>query len=93
MDPTIFLNLEVLQRQCVIAFIMLLINIVTHCTILCLKVRSDPKPYHTSILTGTRWILELLLGHPNHIHNELGVCKHVFVALVNEHCSMDYGDN
>jgi hypothetical protein len=89
MDPTMFLHLETLRRRRVIAIIMLLINIITHCTVfLLLEARSDPEPYHTSILTGAGWLMELLLGHPNRIRCELGVRKHVFEALVNELRSM-----
>ncbi|KAF8545637.1 hypothetical protein OG21DRAFT_1428934 [Imleria badia] len=29
--------------------------------------RKDPEPYHTSILSGAGWVLELLTGHPDHI--------------------------
>lgn len=96
MDPTtgMFLHLEILRRRRVIGLIILLINIVTHCTVLLLlEARSDPQPYHTSILTGAGWLMELLLGHPDRIRCELGVRKHVFEALVNELCSMGYHDN
>jgi hypothetical protein len=34
-------------------------------------------PYHTSILTGEGWVLELLTGHPWQIQTELGVSHHV----------------
>ena len=46
--------------------------------------RADPIPYHTSILSGAGWIVELLNGHPERIRTELGVHKHVFKALVQE---------
>ena len=89
-----FLHLEILQQRRVIGLIILLINIVTHCTVLLLEAHSDPQPYHTSnLLTGAGWLVELLLGHPDCIHCELGVRKHVFEALVNELRSMGYGDN
>jgi hypothetical protein len=42
------------------------------------------EPYHTSILTGEGWIMELLSGHPNRIRCELGVSHDVFVALISE---------
>ena len=93
MDPTMFLHLEILRRRRVIGLIILLINIVTHCTVLLLEAHSDPQPHHTSILTGAGWLVELLLGHPDRIRCELGVRKHVFEALVNELHSMGYGDN
>ena len=94
MDLTMFLHLGILRRRRVIGLILLLINIVTHCTVLLLlEACSDPQPYHTSILTGAGWLMELLLGHPDRICCELGVCMHVFEALVNELHSMGYGDN
>jgi hypothetical protein len=39
-------------------------------------------PYHTSILTGEGWVLELINGHPKRIQSELGVRLHVFRHLV-----------
>jgi hypothetical protein len=39
-------------------------------------------PYHTSILTGEGWVLELLNGHPKRMHTELGVHCHVFRHLI-----------
>lgn len=42
------------------------------------------QPYHTSALTGAAWVQELINGHPDCIHNELGMHLHVFVALVYE---------
>ncbi|KAF8436372.1 hypothetical protein L210DRAFT_3345575, partial [Boletus edulis BED1] len=39
-------------------------------------------PYHTSILTGEGWMLELLNGHPNRIRTCLGVNHDVFNQLV-----------
>lgn len=43
----------------------------------------DKQPYHTSALSGTAWVTELLTGHPERIRCELGVHKHVFYALIN----------
>jgi len=39
-------------------------------------------PYHNSALTGAAWVAELLTGHPKHVCHELGVHKHVFLALI-----------
>jgi hypothetical protein len=41
----------------------------------------NKTPYHTSALRGIDWVNELLTGHPNRIKNELGMRKHVFMAL------------
>ena len=46
--------------------------------------RAPQVPYHTSILTGYGWVLELLLGHPERIHTELGMYRETFDALVEE---------
>jgi hypothetical protein len=42
------------------------------------------EPYHTSILTGEGWVLELIAGHPERIRCELGMHQHVFVELISE---------
>jgi hypothetical protein len=42
----------------------------------------DKIPYHTSILTGHAWVLELINGHPDRIKCELGMRCHVFLELV-----------
>ena len=49
-------------------------------------------PYHISVLTGQAWVLELLNGHPERICTELGVHKHVFLALVQELCGLGMKD-
>lgn len=46
--------------------------------------RYFPQPYHTSVLSGACWIEELMAGHPQRIHNELGMDLEVFVAFVDE---------
>ena len=42
----------------------------------------DKEAYHTSTLSGAEWVCELLEGHPDRIHCELGVNKHVFHFLI-----------
>jgi hypothetical protein len=51
---------------------------------------KDPIPYHTSILTGEAWVSELINGHPERIHCELGVHLHVFQSLLSELRDMGY---
>jgi hypothetical protein len=48
------------------------------CSICPLTVRH---PCHTSVLTGTGWVLGLFAGHPWKIWTELGVSHHVFEQL------------
>jgi hypothetical protein len=43
-----------------------------------------PEAYHTSALSGYAWVMELLTGHPERIRCELGMHRHVFVALVTD---------
>jgi hypothetical protein len=44
----------------------------------------DKQPMHTSILTGQRWLEELLNGHSTRFYNQLGMKKHVFCRLLLE---------
>ncbi|KAH7903666.1 hypothetical protein BJ138DRAFT_974793, partial [Hygrophoropsis aurantiaca] len=46
-----------------------------------LSLSTERVPYHTSILTGHAWVLELMNGHPKRIKNNLGVSLHVFEEL------------
>ena len=50
-------------------------------------------PYHTSILTGEGWVMELLAGHPQHTCTELGVSHEVFIALIDELCHIGHTDS
>ena len=51
------------------------------------------QPWHTSMLTGQMWVLELLAGHPEHICTQLGVCSHVFYAIIDKFCVLCYTDS
>ena len=53
----------------------------------------DKQPYHTSALSGSAWVLELLTGHPKHIQSELGVQKHIFNILLQLLSNAGYGDS
>src|ERR1700685_4725243 len=51
------------------------------------------EPYHTSILTGEGWVMEVLSGHRNRIRCELGVSHDVFAALILELRDMGHGNS
>ena len=73
------------QARCATRRIQL---IIAHCLMIIAVLHAmiitpaDPKPYHTSILSGEMWVQELLDGHPDCILCELGVQKEVFEALI-----------
>ena len=63
---------------------VLLTIIITHLTYyyeLLFLLRRERILYHTSILTGEGWMLELLNGHPDRIKMSLGVSHDVFDGL------------
>ncbi|KAJ7112143.1 hypothetical protein C8R44DRAFT_577980, partial [Mycena epipterygia] len=45
---------------------------------------------HTSALSGRAWLKELLTGNPDRIYIALGMCRHVFLALVLQIQAMGY---
>ena|ERR1700683_258128 len=51
------------------------------------------EPYHTSILTGEGWVLELLSSHPKRICCELGVSHKVFLELSGELRQLGYNNS
>lgn len=51
------------------------------------------EAYHTSVLSGEAWVLELLCGHSQRIRTELGVSHEVFDALLTELRAMGYHDS
>jgi hypothetical protein len=71
-------------RQRLLQIATLLVSIILAATAAILEsyLKKEPEPYHTSILTGDGWVIELLTGHPERIRCELGVHRHVFVELV-----------
>ena len=76
------------QQLCLIQYMTLLLNIII-CTIINVVSESaahqphkDPEPYHTSVLSGKGWVIELLTSHPDHIQNELRMSTELFGELV-----------
>ena len=82
-----------LAMQRLYQHIMLFVSILlTACTSI-LQGSTPPQPYHTSILSGEGWVMELLNGHPNRIRCELGVSRDVFTELVYELRGLGYGNS
>jgi hypothetical protein len=84
-----------MNRQNLNAVILILTNLVTIIVpmlIDMLRPYYEKQPYHTSVLSGYGWVMELLNGHPERIRSELGVHKHVFFKLIEELRLMGYSD-
>ena len=82
----LMLSLRPEQRLRLIQHMTLLLNIII-CSVIGIVAsvpppRKDPEPYHTSILSGAGWVLELLTGHPDRIRNELSMHAELFKELV-----------
>jgi len=73
--------------------IMLFVSVLLTACASILQTSKPPQPYHTSILSGEGWVMELLNGHPNRIHCELGVSHHVFTELIYELRGLGYGNS
>jgi hypothetical protein len=69
---------------------MILNILLTAAHILLQEIPEDPEPYHTSALSGQEWVVELIVGHPECIHCELGVHVHAFESLVEEFCALGH---
>jgi hypothetical protein len=69
------------RRRLFILIAMIICHVAYYYHILFLS-RPEKIPYHTSILTGEGWVLELLSSHPDRIKTSLGVSLDVFEALV-----------
>lgn len=75
---------EIRRRLAQYAFLFISIILTATLSILHSVYSKEPERYHTSVLTGEGWVLELLTGHPERIRCELGVHRHVFLELVAE---------
>src|SRR5882762_10974991 len=75
-------------------YVALFLSIILSATTALLEsAHTTREPYHTSILTGEGWVMELLSGHPERIHCELGVHYHVFEALILDLWEMGYDNS
>jgi hypothetical protein len=77
--------------QYITLFISILLTAFTG--VLQMESANTRRPYHTSILTGEGWVMELLSGHPNRIRCELGVSHDVFLELIHELRRLGYGNS
>jgi hypothetical protein len=72
------------RQQHIIRYAALIVSIIITATANILQSLYTREPYHTSALSGEAWVLELLCGHPDRIHTELGVSLEVFSNLIQE---------
>lgn len=84
MDEDGYQQLRLQAMQHLHQYITLFVSIILTSTSSLLLSFRQRHPYHTSILTGEGWVMELLAGHPECIHCELGVHCHVFLELIRE---------
>jgi len=80
-QPTAQLAQQTIHEQ-MLHYIILLISILIAATaqlaLPTTQIPQAPEPYHTSTLSSHEWVMELIIGHPDHIHCELGVYVHIF---------------
>jgi hypothetical protein len=81
------------QRRQLVHQISLLVGLIIASTGSLVQSLYHREPYHTSSLSGENWVLELLVGHPERIRCELGVCQQVFGALISDLHEMGHGNS
>jgi hypothetical protein len=80
-------------------FLILFLSIIVTATAVVVKSlegetwSTGREPYHTSILTGEGWVIELLGGHPDRIRCELGMSLDVFSDLISDLRAMGHGNS
>lgn len=70
------------RKHLIVLAITIAIAQITYYYKLLLTSRAEKVPYHTSILTGKAWVIELITGHPDRIKHNFGVHLEVFESLV-----------
>ena len=97
MDPAQHAYQEALRRCQAVQHMARLLTFIIRIIVLNVAaiIRSHylKQPWHTSMLTGQMWVIELLGGHPEHIRTELGVHKHVFYAIIDELRELGHTDS
>jgi hypothetical protein len=79
--------------QGILKLIQLLVTSLFDLIVATIPGHRNPQKYHTSILSGYAWVLELITGHPNRIRCELGVSTEDFLALIAELCHLGHQDS
>jgi hypothetical protein len=74
-------------------FVVLFLSIIVTATTAVVQSLEGREPYHTSILTGEGWVMELLGGHPDRIRCELGMSQDVFFDLISDLRAMGHGNS
>ena len=76
---------HVCQRQCALVATVVITSIASIMEAIHATERLlNPEPYHTSQLSGRRWVEELKDGHPNRMTDNIGVRPAVFSKLKQE---------
>ena len=83
-DEDEYRAVQLLSMQHLNWYITLFVAIILTSTSRLLLSLTEREPYHTSILTGEGWVMELLASHPECICCELEVHRHVFLELIQE---------
>jgi uncharacterized membrane protein (UPF0127 family) len=82
-----WLTAHIQVRRRLHQFLVLFLSIIVTATAAVVQSLEGREPYdlyHTSILTGEGWVMELLGGHPNHIRCELGMSLDAYSDLISE---------
>jgi hypothetical protein len=74
-------------------YVALFVSIVVTALITLLESVYTKEPYHTSMLSGAGWVMELLSGHPERIRCELGVHHEVFATLISDLREMGHSNS
>ena len=91
--PLLIARIQIQRRlhQMVVLFLSIIVT-ATAAVVQSLE-RPGREPYHTSILTGEGWVMELLGGHPDRIRCELGMSLDVYSNLISDLRAMGHANS
>lgn len=93
MDQPADENQHQLLQQRISVYITLIVSIMLTAVSSLFESMYIREPYHTSVLTGEAWVMELLSGHPQRMRTALGVNLHTFSALISELRAAGYSNS